>query len=142
MEELRQIHDVDVEWGAVTNLMNKISDIEDKIEGGWPELIDMVVDAIDESAECDQAELFFNLYHFLFRLYYRLKVNPTVREFNIVTKTKILDKEVYRVTNYNYQNFKWARANGFAERISNDIIEIEADKLPDKTKRALERRCK
>ena len=142
MEEIKQMHELNLEWGCITNLMNKISDIEDKIDGGWPELIDMVVDAIDESANDDPTDLFFNLYQFLFRLYYRLKVNPTVREFNKVTKTKVLDKEVYRVTNYNYQNYKWAKAQGFVDRISNDVIEIESSKLPDNTRRAFERRCK
>lgn len=141
MDELQKIHEVNLEWGCITNLMNKISDLEDKIEGGWPELIDMVVEAIETDENSDPQETFFNLYQFLFRLYYRLKVNPTVREFNKVTKTKIVDKEVYRVTNYNYSNYKWAKANGFIGYISNDVIDLEADKLTDKTRRALDKRC-
>lgn len=142
MEEIKVLHELNIEWGCITNLMDKIGDIEDKIEGGWPELVEMVADAIDEDSKANPEDLFFNLYQFLFRLYYRLKTNPEVREFNQVTKTNILDKEVYRVTNYNYQNFKWAKNNGFADRISNDFIDIAPDKLDDKTKRAFERRCK
>lgn len=142
MEEIKVLHELNIEWGCITNLMDKIGDIEDKIEGGWPELVEMVADAIDEDSKANPEDLFFNLYQFLFRLYYRLKTNPEVREFNQVSKTNILDKEVYRVTNYNYQNFKWAKNNGFADRISNDFIDIDPDKLDDKTKRAFERRCK
>lgn len=142
MEEIKTLHELNIEWGCITNLMDKIGDIEDKIEGGWPELVEMVADAIDEDSKANPEDLFFNLYQFLFRLYYRLKTNPEVRDFNQVSKTNILDKEVYRVTNYNYQNFKWAKNNGFADRISNDFIDIDPDKLDDKTKRAFERRCK
>jgi hypothetical protein len=142
MEEIKTLHELNIEWGCITNLMDKISDIEDKIEGGWPELIDMVADAVDEDSKANPTDLFFDLYQFLFRLYYRLKTNPEVREFNQVTRVNKATKEVYRVTNYNYQNFKWAKNNGFADKISNDFIDIDPDKLDDKTKRAFERRCK
>lgn len=142
MEEIKVLHELNIEWGCITNLMDKISDIEDKIEGGWPELVEMVADAIDEDAKANPTDLFFDLYQFLFRLYYRLKTNPEVREFNQVTRVNKATKEVYRVTNYNYQNFKWAKNNGFADKISNDFIDIDPDKLDDKTKRAFERRCK
>ena len=142
MEEIKTLHELNIEWGCITNLMDKISNIEDKIEGGWPELVEMVADAIDEDSKANPTDLFFDLYQFLFRLYYRLKANPVVREFNQVSKFKALTKEVYRVTNYNYQNFKWAKKNGFADTITNDFIDIDPDKLDDKTKRAFERRCK
>ena len=142
MEEIKTLHELNIEWGCITNLMDKISDIEDKIDGGWPELVEMVADAIDEDSRANPTDLFFDLYQFLFRLYYRLKANPVVREFNQVSKFKSSTKEVYRVTNYNYQNFKWAKKNGFAATITNDFIDIDPEKLDDKTKRAFERRCK
>lgn len=142
MEEIQALHNLNLEWGCITNLMDKISDIEDKIDGGWPELIEMVADAIDEDSRANPTDLFFDLYQFLFRLYYRLKTNPVVREFNQVSKVNILEKEVYRVTNYNYQNFKWAKKNGFADTITNDFIDIDPNKLDNKTKEAFEKRCK
>lgn len=141
MDEITKLHTLNIEWGCLTNLMDKISDMEEKIEGGWPELIDMVVDAVDEEANASPEELFKNLYQFLFRLYYRLKAEPVARVFNRVTKTKVLNEEVYRVTNYNYQTFKWAKAHGFVDTITNDYIDVYASKLDDKTKRAYERRC-
>lgn len=142
MDEITRLHSLNIEWGCLTNLMDKISDAVDSIDGGWPELIDMVVDAVDEEANTDPEELFKNLYQYLFRLYYRLKMNPTVREFNQVSKIKVLEKEVYRVTNYNYQTFKWAKAHGFADRVSNDYIDVYVDKLDDKTKRAYEKKLR
>lgn len=144
MEEINDIHSLNLEWGCLTNLVNKISDIEDKIEGGWPELIDIVADAMTEEGEkkTDPADLFFNLYQFLFRLYYRLKANNEKREFNTVSKITICGKEVFRITNYNYQSFKFARKVGALSGISNDFIDIEITKLTDAQRRALERKTK
>lgn len=144
MEEIYDIHSLNLEWGCLTNLVNKISDIEDKIEGGWPELIDIVADAMTEEGEkkTDPADLFFNLYQFLFRLYYRLKANNEKREFNTVSKITICGKEVFRITNYNYQSFKFARKVGAISGISNDFIDIEITKLTDAQRRALERKTK
>ena len=144
MEEIEKLHNLNIEWGCVTNLMDKISNIEDKIEGGWPELIDMVADAVTEEGEnkTDPAEMFFGLYQFLFRLYHRLKVNSVVREFNTVYKFTARGKEVYRVTNYNYQIFKFARKVGAGSSITNDFIDFEADKLTTKQRASFDSRCK
>lgn len=57
MEEIKTLHEINIEWGCITNLMDKISDIEEKIEGGWPELIEMVADAVDEDYELTNAEI-------------------------------------------------------------------------------------
>lgn len=143
MEEIKALHTLNIEWGCITNLMDKISNIEDSIDGGWPELIEMVVDAVDEEswAKTSPAELFLGLYQFLYRLYYRLKINPTVREFNIVTKETILGKEVYRVTNYNYKHYKFAKKSG-SDKITNDFIDFDADTLEPGIRKAFSKRCK
>lgn len=142
MEEIKKLHDLNLEWGCITNLLDKISGIEDTIEGGWSQLIDMVADAMTEEGENkDPASAFFNLYQFLFRLYYRLKTNPEVREFNTVSKVKVSGKEVYRVTNYTYQNFKFAKKVGATDSITNDFIDFESSKLNDKQRASFDRRC-
>lgn len=139
MEEIAKMHNLNLEWGCITNLMDKISDIEDKMAGGWPELIDMVADAVTEEGENkDAADAFFHLYQFLWRLYYRLKANPEKHPFNQYSKVG----EAYWVENYNYAMLKWAIANGFVQDISNNLIKVPADKLTDKQRRALDRRCK
>lgn len=141
MDEIQKMHELNLEWGCITNLMDKISGLEDKIEGGWPELVDMVADAISEEGEArsDPATLFFSLYQYLWRLYYRLKTNPTKRTLNQYHKDP---DGKYRISNYTYATFKWARAQGFGEEIDNDNIKIPADKLDEKQRRALDRRCK
>lgn len=139
MEEIKMMHNLNLEWGCITNLMDKISDIEDKIEGGWPELVDMVADAVTKEGENkDPASAFFNLYQFLWRLYYRLKINPEKRPFNQYSKVE--DK--YWITNYNYEALKWAMNLGATAEVDNLVIKIPEDKLNDKQQRALERRCK
>ena len=144
MEEITALHNLNLEWGCITNLLDKISDIEDKIEGGWPELIDMVVDAVSEEGEnkTDPATLFFNLYQFLFRLYYRLKTNPEKRPFNKVSKTEISGEDFFLLQNYDYTTFKWLRAIGCGDRISNDYAHVPVSKLTDKQRRAFERKAK
>ena len=151
MEEIKQLHSLNLEWGCITNLMDKISTIEDKIDGGWPELIDMVADAVTEEGEAkrEPAALFFDLYQFLFRLYYRLKANPEKRPFNVVRRngTACTDGNAYYdpeffIYNYDYTTFKWLRAIGCGDRISNDYAVVPEDKLNDKQRRAFERRVK
>ena len=141
MEEIKDLHEISLEWGCICNLIDKIGDIEAKIEGGWDELINMIADIIDESGrEKDPAKIFFDVYQFIFHLYYRLRTNPEKREFNQISKAVVSGKEVYRFTNYNYKNFKWAKDNGFIAGISNDIIEVPADKLTTDQRRNFDRR--
>lgn len=144
MEEIEKLHNVSMEWGCITNLLDKINDFEDKLEGGWPELIDVVVDAVDEEShavEKDPVTIFFCLYQFLFRLYHRLKMIPEKRAFNIIDKLTVAGKEVYRVTNYDYQMFKWGKKHGFETKITNDYFDVAIDKISDKTRRAFEHRA-
>ena len=140
MEEISQLHSLNIEWGCITNLMDKISNIEETIEGGWSQLIDMVADAMTEEGENkDPESVFFNLYQYLWRLYYRLKNNPVKRPFNQYSKD---GEGKYWITNYTYATFKWAREQKFMYEIDNDNIKIPADKLDDKQRRALDRRVK
>lgn len=141
MEEINELHTRSLEWGCICNLMDKISDIEEKIDGHWDKLLDMLADMVDqEGNEKDPATIFFDIYQYCFRLYYRLRSNPVVREFNQVDKVTIAGKEVYRVTNYDYKTFKWAKSGGFVEAISNDYIDLPEDKLTANQKRAFDRR--
>lgn len=104
MEELNDIHTKNLEWGCVANLIDKIGGIEEKIDGHWDELCDMVADMIsDEGKEEDPSKIFFDVYQYCFRLYYRLRSNPTKRAFNQIDKITIAGKEVYRITNYDYK---------------------------------------
>ena len=141
MEEINEIHTRSLEWGCICNLIDNIGDIEDKIDGHWDELLDMVADIIDQEGQEKNPEvIFFDVYEFFFRLYYRLRSNPTKRAFNQISKTNIAGKEVYRVTNYDYKTFKWAKSGGFIDGVSNDYMDLPADKLTTNQRRAFDRR--
>lgn len=141
MEEINEIHTRSLEWGCVTNLIDKIGDSEEKIEGHWDELLNMVADMItEESAIDDPSKIFFDIYQFCFRLRYRLRANPIKRAFNQISKTTIAGKEVYRITNYDYKTFKWAKQEGFLEGVSNDCIDLPAEKLTTNQRRGFDRR--
>lgn len=141
MEEIEEIHTKSLEWGCVCNLLDKISNLEEKIDGHWDELLDMLADMMaEESQEKDPSKIFFDIFAFCFRLYYRIRSNPVKRGFNQVSKTNISGKEVYRITNYDYKTFKWARTGGFIDGVSNDYMDLPADKLTTNQRRAFDRR--
>lgn len=141
MEELEELHNRNLEWGCVCNLIDKIGDIEEHIEGHWDKLLDMIADMVsEEEQEKDPARVFFDIYQYCFRLYYRLRANPVERDFDQIDKINIAGKEVYRITNYTYKTFKWAKSGGLAEGVSNDFIDLPADKLTTNQRRAFDRR--
>lgn len=141
MEEITALHNLNLEWGCVTNLLDKITSIEDKIEGGWPELIDMVADAMtEEGGKKDPASVFFNLYGFMFRLYYRIKDNPVKQPFNRFSYDE--KNRWFMIQNYDYKTFVWAVSKGLGDGITNSYMTIPEEKLNDKQIALLKRRCK
>lgn len=141
MEEIEEIHTRGLEWGAVANLIDKISTIEEGMDGHWDELLDMIADMVDsEGEEKDPTKVFFDVYAFCFRLYYRLRSNPTRRKFNKVIKITTGGEEAYQITNYDFKTFKWAREEGLMWEVSNDNIILPSNKLTTNQQRALERR--
>ena len=140
VEETENLHEACLEWGCVTNLINKIGDIEERIEGHWDDLLNMIADVVDKEGKNTPEKVFFDMYAFFFHLYYRLRANPTKRPFNQVDKTIIAGREVYRIINYDYNTFKWAKSEGFIDGVSNDCIDLPADKLTDNQRRAFDRR--
>lgn len=141
MEEITDLHTASLEWGCVCNLIDKIGAIEDGMDGHWDELCDMIADMIDqEGREKNPETIFFDIYQFCFHLYYRLRNNPTKRSFNQVSKINIAGKEAYRITNYDYKTFKWAKSGGLMDGVSNDYMDLPSDKLTTNQRRAFERR--
>lgn len=143
MEEINEVHSLQLEWGAVTNLADRISLLEDKIEGGWPELIDMIADAMTDSSGEPPEKIFFYLYAFMFRVYYRVKHNLERRPLNVYSREEwgSEKEEVYIISNYDFSVFKWAIDSGFVDRLSNERVIIPVDKLTTKQQHAFDRRC-
>ena len=141
MEEPSQTAQLELAWGSIANLADKISDIEETIEGGWDELIDVVADAMtEEGTTHSTAKAFSYLFNFMYRLLFRLKADPTKRDFNQISKETTEGKEVYRITNYDYKAFKWAKSENIIGWIGDDYIDLPTEKLNDKIRRTLDRR--
>lgn len=143
MDEIKEFHTRNLEWGCICNLVDKISEIEDNMEGHWDGLAEMIAQAmISEQENKDPETLFFNLYEYMFRLYYRLRNNPTKRPFNQMSKTEIKGgtETVYRITNYDYNTFKWAKKMGYLNMVGNDYIDFPAKEMSESLIRTFERR--
>lgn len=125
------------EWAQLMILIDKLSMLEGRIEGGWDELIDLMVDSVEEESNNeDKASAFFNLYQFLCRLYYRVKRNPEKRPFNVVLEIEIDGEKYFRIENYDYKTFKWAKEHNAEDRISNLYIDIPVNNLDIKQQQA------
>lgn len=141
MEEINELHTRSLEWGCVCNLIDKIGELEENIDGHWDKLLNMIADVIsEEGEEKDPSIIFFTIYEFFFRLYYRIRSNPTKRDFNQISKITVAGEEVYRITNYDYKTFKWAKSGGFIGGVSNDYIDLPDKKLTVNQRRSLDRR--
>ena len=141
MEEIKAMHELNLEWGCITNLMDKISNLEEKIEGGWPELVDMVADAMtEEGMNKNPVTAFFNLYGFLWRLYYRIKENPVKQPFNRYSFDE--KNNWFMITNYDYKVYSWAIQNGLGNGISGAYMTLPVESLTEKQTAHLKRRCK
>lgn len=139
MDDADYIRETTLAYGAVMNLMDRIVSVNEE----WTELLDMMSDVFDEEHNNNNPEdVFSTVYQFLFRLYLRLKINPEKRQFNIVTHEKTSTGEWFRITNYDYNTFKWAKKGGFISGITNDFIDLPLEKLNDNQIKAFERRAK
>ncbi len=139
MDDADYIRETTLAYGAVMNMMDRVVSINED----WTELLDMMSDVFDEEHNNkDPEDIFSTVYQFIFRLYLRLKINPEKRKFNIVTHEKTSTGEWFRITNYDYNTFKWAKKGGFISGITNDFIDLPLEKLNDNQIKAFERRVK
>lgn len=121
------------EWDQLMELMQEIGD-----ENPYEAFVEMVVDAVESEEEnANIHDVFYDLHAFLFRALYRIKCNHEERPFNIVSE--VADGEFIRITNYDYKTFKWAKKI-CADYISNDYIDVPANRLNEKQLIALRSR--
>lgn len=144
MDELKAMHELSVEWGCITNLIDRIMLLEDAIKGGWPELDDMISNILaEEGPNKDPQQVFFNVYTFMLRLYFRMKANPVAEPFNKISYSDNYGGEgAFIIQNYDYDTFLWAIKNGFTDRIDNNTIYILAKGLSPTIEKALRRKIK
>lgn len=139
MDDADYIRNTTLAYGAVMNMMDRVVSINED----WTEILDMMSDVFDEEHNNkDPEDIFSTVYQFIFRLYLRLKINPEKRKFNIVTHEKTSTGEWFRITNYDYNTFKWAKKGGFISGITNDFIDLPLEKLNDNQIKAFEKRAR
>lgn len=141
MEETSKAKQSELAWGSIANLVERIIGEEEKIEGGWPEVVNMVADAMTDAGEGKDLYFSFSvLFNFVYHLLYRLKADPEKRSFNQISHSP--DKEgAYRITNYDYKMLKWAKGLGTKLEFEDDWVDIPADKLTNSQREAFEARC-
>lgn len=138
MDDADYIRETTLAYGAVMNLMDRIVSLAE----GWEEILDMIEETFEEEYnERDPEKIFTTIYQFLFRVYLRLKTNPSKREFNITTIENNNVKEWVRITNYDFNTFKWVKENGFISGLTNDFIDIPLEKLNEKQIKAFKKKA-
>lgn len=138
MEEIKELHNNNFDWPVVMALMNKISDLLDTISGGWNEAEEMLADAVEVSSKEPSERIFYVVYQFMFRFYYRLKNNNAAGDFNQVSMVEINDSPYYRITNYDFKTYRWAKEHDFLWSVSNAYMDIPKDKLSVAQQKALD----
>lgn len=135
---------LDNEWDRIAELIDKIGDLTSAIDGGWPELENMIADILTKEGNNKSPEkVFFNVYTFLLRLYYRVKANPTVDKLNKVSyNDNHAGEPAFAIQNYDYNAFVWAVKNGFTDRIDNNVIFVLAKDLSPEMEKSLRLKAK
>ena len=139
MTEIKEIHNLSLEWGAVLNLATRIADIEDKI-GPWDDLTNMVASLLDSHKTSAPETLATRVYPFLFRLYFRLKGFSAPVPFNQVSRFSQLvpdeehsqysDKQDgFLISNYSYSTYEWALPLEVDRFIENNSLWVPCSKL-------------
>ena len=113
-------------WDGMLRLFEKVKAISEDME--WPELLSMVMeqvmDGINEETEDNKL---FNQESFLMRLCIRYE-NFKKAPFNVVTMVKKNGEEYFRIGNYNFNTYVWAK-KVYDMEIDNNFIYIPYTKL-------------
>ena len=119
MEELKNIEKADLlaGWGTASTLLAKASDLAEQM--GRDDIFNMLSDSFDLMETAKGDEIFFNVFQFCYRVYYRMKVLDKDMPINRVTLEHRGTDDVYVVSNYDYKMFLWAKSKGFGDTINN-----------------------
>ena len=113
-------------WDGLLRLFDKVTAISKDME--WPELLAMVNEqAMEGINEETPDNMLFNQEAFLMRLclrYEHFKKAP----FNVVTMVKKNNEEYFRIGNYDFKTYVWAK-KVYDMEIDNNFIYIPYTKL-------------
>lgn len=122
----------ELQWGCIARLIDRITDLMDGDE--WNDYVNMIAEAYTEAEkETDPVKLFFDWYQFFFRFYYRVKSQKEPLKLNEIYNDSRLEnhdnREMFRIANYDYKSFLWAKSKGFSDYITNGYLLIPKDVL-------------
>lgn len=113
-------------WDGLLRLFEKVKAISNDME--WPELLSMVMEQVmDDINEETEDNKLFNQEAYLMRLcirYEHFKKAP----FNVVTMVKKNNEEYFRIGNYDFKTYVWAK-KVYDMEIDNNFIYIPYTKL-------------
>lgn len=111
-------------WDGLLRLFEKVKAISKEME--WPELLSMVMEQVmDGINEETEENKLFNQEAYLMRLCLRYETFKK-SDFNIVTMDA--KREKFRIANYDFKTFLWAKKL-YDMEIDNNSIYIPYDKL-------------
>lgn len=124
--------DFDERWGSIARTVERIGYVADELR--WEELVDMVSEAFDKASKEKSSEiLFFDWFQFFFRLYHRVKRMKEPQPFNEIYNDKRYEKnepiEMFRVANYDYKMYLWAKRKDCLDTMTNGWFLVRKDKL-------------
>lgn len=139
MEELKQVENADIlaGWGTASALMNKAAELAEKMERD--DIINMLSDSYDIMEQAKGNEIFFNVFQFAWRMYFRMKFLDKNMPINRVTLENRNHEEVYVVSNYDYKMFLWAKSKGYGGTLTNNEFVVKPDSLTPAEARRFEK---
>ena len=142
MEELNKITKEDslLGWGTASALLAKAGDLAEAM--GRDDIINMISDSMDlMEQETDASKIFFNVYQFAWRMYFRMKMLDKNMPLNRVTLENRNHEEVYVVTNYDYKMFIWAKSKGYGNTLTNTEFTVSPSTLTPAEARRFEKQA-
>lgn len=136
MEELKNVEKADLlaGWGTASTLLAKASELAEQM--GRDDIFNMLSDSFDLMEHAKGDEIFFNVFQFCYRVYYRMKVLDKDMPLNRVTLERRGTDDVYVVSNYDYKMFLWAKNKGYGSTITNNDFVVPPETLtPAEAKR-------
>lgn len=142
MEELNNIEKEDnlLGWGTASALLAKAGDLAEAM--GRDDIINMLSDSFDlMESEKEASKIFFNVYQYAWRVYFRMKSLNKDMPINRVTLENRNHEEVYVVSNYDYKMFLWAKSKGYTKTLTNNEFVVEPESLTPAEKRRFEKQA-
>ena len=109
---------------------------------GRDDIINMLSDSFDlMESEKEASKIFFNVYQYAWRVYFRMKSLNKDMPINRVTLENRDHEEVYVVSNYDYKMFLWAKSKGYTKTLTNNEFIVEPESLTPAEKRRFEKQA-